>query len=235
MNYNEKNVSLEEKIDYRFRDKSLLEEALTHKSFSNEQPGGAIPFNERLEFLGDAVLGLVVSEYAYLRLGNAPEGELTRIRAEVVNENSLATIAGGLLLGDYLRLGKGEERSGGRTKTSLLANALEALLGAVFCDSGFENARTVAEGLLADEIQRAARSKISMDHKTRLQEMLQARYGDTPEYVVGQVEGPEHQRLYSVEARYDGRIIGCGTGTTKKRAEQEAAREALVLLEREGR
>jgi ribonuclease-3 len=230
---NEKEVSLEEKIDYFFRDRSLLEEALTHKSFSNEQSGEAIPFNERLEFLGDAVLGLVVSRFAFQHLASAPEGELTRVRAEVVNEKSLATIAGQLKLGQYLRLGKGEEKSGGRTKRSLLANALEAMLGAIFCDSGFENARAVAERLMADSIRRSARSKVGIDFKTRLQEVLQARYGLPPEYVLDHVEGPEHQRSYSVEARFGGRTIGRGTGTTKKKAEQQAAKEALAHLESE--
>ncbi|MEZ4599459.1 MAG: ribonuclease III [Syntrophotaleaceae bacterium] len=225
--------TLEEKIHYRFRDGSLLQEALTHKSYSNEQPGGVLPFNERLEFLGDAVLGLIVSRYAFHHLATATEGELTRIRAEVVNEKSLAAIAGQLMLGRYLRLGRGEEKSGGRTKRSLLANAFEALLGAVFCDGGFENACRVAEGLLAEKIRRAASSKTGRDYKTRLQEMMQARYGLPPEYELSQIEGPEHQRSYTVEARFEGRVIGRGKGTTKKKAEQEAAREALQLLEGE--
>lgn len=229
MERREKHVSLEEKIDYYFRDGALLEEALTHKSFSNEQPG-SIPFNERLEFLGDAVLDLVISRYVYKHLP-APEGELTRIRAEVVNEKSLSLIAEKLDLGSYLRLGKGEERSGGRNKSSLLANVLEAVLGAVFCDSDFERARSVAEPLFVKEIHRAASSKAGMDYKTRLQEMLQSLYGKTPEYVLSQVMGPEHSRSYSVEVRFDGKLIGEGTGTTKKKAEQAAAREALALLE----
>ena len=224
-------AALEEIIDYRFRDRRLLEEALTHKSFSNEQPGVALPFNERLEFLGDAVLGLIVSRYAFDHLSTAAEGELTRIRAEVVTEKSLAAIAGQLMLGRYLRLGRGEEKSGGRTKRSLLANAFEALLGAVFCDGGFDHACRVAEGLLGEKIRRAARSKTGRDYKTRLQEMMQARYGLPPEYVLSQIEGPEHQRCYSVEARFEGRAIGRGKGTTKKKAEQEAAREAIQHLE----
>jgi ribonuclease-3 len=224
-------VSLEETIAYRFRGRALLEEALTHKSFSNEWQGETVPFNERLEFLGDAVLDLAVSQYVYDCFAAAPEGELTRIRAEVVNEKSLALIARKLELGRYLRLGIGEDKSGGRNKDSLLANALEALLGAVFCDGGFEAARRVTERLLAEEMERAGKHKIGMDYKTRLQEALQARFGTTPEYVLSQVEGPEHRRLYRVEVRFDGRIAGCGSGTTKKKAEQEAAREALRELE----
>jgi ribonuclease-3 len=224
-------VSLEEKTAYRFRNRALLEEALTHKSFSNEWQGETVPFNERLEFLGDAVLDLVVSRYVYRRFAAAPEGELTRIRAEVVNEKSLAQVARKLELGEYFRLGKGEEKSGGRNKDSLLANALEAFLGAVFCDGGFEEARQVAERLLAGEMERAGQRKAGMDFKTRLQEILQGRLGTVPEYVLSQVEGPEHRRLYSVEVRVEGRVAGCGSGTTKKKAEQEAAREALRKLE----
>jgi ribonuclease-3 len=224
-------VSLEEKIAYRFRSRTLLEEALTHKSFSNERQGETVPFNERLEFLGDAVLDLAVSRYVYHRFAVAPEGELTRIRAEVVNEKSLAQVARNLELGEYLRLGRGEEKSGGRNKDSLLANALEAFLGAVFCDSGFEEARQVAEGLLAAEMERAGQRKAGMDFKTRLQEVLQGRFGTVPEYVLSQVEGPDHRRLYGVEVRVGGNVAGCGSGTTKKKAEQEAAREALRKLE----
>jgi ribonuclease-3 len=224
-------VSLEEKTAYSFRSRALLEEALTHKSFSNERQGETVPFNERLEFLGDAVLDLVVSRYVYRRFPAAPEGELTRIRAEVVNEKSLAHVARRLALGEYLRLGKGEEKSGGRKKDSLLANALEAFLGAVFCDGGFEEVRQVAEELFAGEMERAGRRKAGTDFKTRLQEVLQARLGTVPDYVLSQVEGPEHRRLYSVEVHVDGRVAGCGSGTTKKRAEQEAAREALRKLE----
>ncbi len=224
-------VSLEETTAYRFRSRALLEEALTHKSFSNERQGEIVSFNERLEFLGDAVLDLVVSRYVYHRFAAAPEGELTRIRAEVVNEKSLAQVARKLELGRYLRLGKGEEKSGGRNKDSLLANAFEAFLGAVFCDGGFEAAGQVAERLLAGEMERAGQRKAGMDYKTRLQEILQGRFGTVPDYVLSQVEGPEHRRLYSVEVRFDGRIAGYGSGTTKKKAEQEAAREALRKLE----
>jgi ribonuclease-3 len=222
--------SLEGKIGYRFNDTVLLRGSLTHKSFSNEQPGRDVSHNERLEFLGDAVLDLVVSHLIFRAFTALAEGELTRIRAEVVSEKSLAAIGRQLDLGNCLELGRGEERSGGRNKASLVADALEALLGAVFCDGGFESARLVIETLFAGPIERAVREKDGVDHKTRLQELLQARQGQPPAYVLTLAEGPDHQRSYTVEVRFDGKTVGCGRGRTKKAAEQEAAREALARL-----
>ncbi|BCR05132.1 ribonuclease 3 [Desulfuromonas versatilis] len=221
---------LEEKIDYRFGNPDLLLEALTHKSFSNEQVARVCPHNERLEFLGDAVLDLIISDRLFRDYPDSPEGELTRIRAEVVSEKSLARAGRKLGLGACLRLGKGEARSGGRNKDSLLADALEALLGAVFRDSGLDSACRVTEGLFLDSLQRSARSKVGQDHKTRLQEILQARCGRPPRYLLAQAEGPDHERIYSVEVVAEGRVIGRGSGRTKKAAEQEAAREALASL-----
>lgn len=222
---------LQGSIGYRFDDNALLMEALTHKSYSNEHPGGPIPCNERLEFLGDAVLDLVVSRYIFRQYPDAKEGELTRIRAEVVSEKGLAVVARRLQLGNHLLLGRGEERSGGRDKQSLIANALEALLGAVFCDGGFEPARLLAEGLFAGPIAEAGRRKQGLDHKTRLQEMLQARYAQVPEYILVCEEGPEHRRRYTVEVRLAGESLGRGQGTTKKKAEQQAALLAIGKVE----
>lgn len=201
---------------------------MTHKSFSNEQPGRNFPHNERLEFLGDAVLDLVISQLLFRSFPQFPEGELTRIRAEVVSERALAALARPLGLGYCLRLGRGEERSGGRDKDSLLANAFEAVLGAVFLDGGFEAAEVVIERLFSHAVESSACRKAGVDHKTRLQEFFQARHGKTPEYVMLEAEGPDHQRIYSVEVRFDGTAIGRGRGRTKKKAEQEAAREALA-------
>jgi ribonuclease-3 len=226
----EEHESLQEKIGHSFGRPGLLRESLTHRSFSNEQPGKDFPHNERLEFLGDAVLDLVISHLVYRSFPRLPEGELTRIRAEVVSEKALAELARSLALGCCLRLGRGEDRSGGRDKDSLLADAFEAVLGAVFLDGGFEAARGVVERLFADGVAHSARRKVGVDHKTRLQEILQARHGKTPEYVLLQAEGPDHQRIYSVEARFEGEAIGSGRGRTKKKAEQEAAREALSGL-----
>lgn len=222
---------LEERVGYRFADLALLREALTHKSFSNEQPGRKVPHNERLEFLGDAVLDLVVSHVVFERFPAFAEGELTRVRAEVVSEGGLAAIARQLGVGPCLCLGRGEERSGGRDKDSLVADALEALLGAIYCDGGFERVRAVVDAHFAGPIARSAQRKAGVDHKTRLQELLQARHGATPDYVLVATEGPDHQRTYAVEVRFVGETIGCGEGRTKKAAEQQAAGEALRKLE----
>ncbi|ABA88649.1 ribonuclease III [Syntrophotalea carbinolica DSM 2380] len=222
---------LEDTIDYVFDNQALLLEALTHKSFSNEQNDRTEPDNERLEFLGDAVLGVVVSHYIFRTFPHLPEGELTRIRSEVVSEKGLTVIGKAICLGDYMRLGKGEERSGGRQKSSLLANTMEALLGAVFCDGGFDSVRRVIEALFIPHIQRAARRKTGVDYKTRLQERLQARFGDVPQYVLIHADGPPHQRSYSVEAHFRGSCIGQGQGRSKKSAEQAAAKQALEYLE----
>jgi ribonuclease-3 len=222
--------ALTEKIGYRFRDPALFREALTHKSFSNEQTGSPVPHNERLEFLGDAVLDLAISQIIFRAFPAQPEGELTRIRAEVVQEKSLAALGRGLDLGACLRLGKGEAKSGGHDKDSLIADALEALLGAIFIDGGFEAALDIIEKLFSASVTQSARRKFGVDYKTRLQELLQARHGHPPVYSLTKTEGPEHQRLYTVEVRFDDRTIGRGQGKNKKGAEQQAAREALTLL-----
>jgi ribonuclease-3 len=222
--------SLEERIGYHFSDAALFQESLTHRSFSNEQPGKAVPHNERLEFLGDAVLDLVISHYIFCTFPALSEGDLTRIRAEVVSEKSLAMLGRQLGLGACLQLGKGEARSGGRDKESLVADALEALLGAVFCDGGFESVQLVTEALFERAIKCSARRKFGLDHKTRLQELLQARQGRPPVYALVLTEGPDHLRTYTVEVRFDGQTIGQGKGRTKKAAEQEAARVSLERL-----
>lgn len=224
-------TELEERIGYRFADGGLLRQALTHKSYSNEPPGEGAPHNERLEFLGDAVLDLAVSRHLFAAYPALPEGELTRIRAEVVSEGALAALGRQLALGEHLLLGRGEIRSGGADKDSLLADALEALLGAVFCAGGYEEAERVVLTLFAEAIDRAAQRKTGLDHKTRLQEILQARHGQPPTYVMTRVEGPDHQRLYTVEVRFAGEAVGRGQGRTKKGAEQAAALQALRRLE----
>jgi len=223
---------LMDKIGYRFIHPEYLREAMTHKSFSNEQVGATLPFNERLEFLGDAVLDLAVSETLFIQFPDLPEGEMTRIRAEVVNEKGLATVARQLEIGSCLLLGKGEDRSGGRDKDSLLADAMEALLGAVFWDVGYGAVKKIVASLFLDVIRRSARCKAGVDHKTRLQVFLQARHNRPPTYNLIRAEGPDHERQYTVEVCFDDRPIGHGTGRTKKAAEQEAAREALEKLEK---
>lgn len=217
---------LELKLGYQFENKQLLLQALTHKSFSNEQSEAA-KHNERLEFLGDAVLELAISEWVYLHYPDIPEGGLTRIRSEVVCEVGLDAIARKLKLGEGLRLGKGEEKSGGRDKSSLLSDALEALLGAVHCDGGFAAASRVVEKVFVEAIETTARSRYGTDYKTCLQERLQAAYGRLPEYLLTQVSGPDHDRTFSMEVRFDGKLLGSGCGPSKKRAEQQAAAAAL--------
>lgn len=223
--------ALTARIGYRFGNIALLREALTHKSFSNERPGEDLPHSERLEFLGDAVLDLAVSFRIFKDFPELPEGELTRIRAEVVSEKGLAGVARELNLGSCLLLGRGEERSGGREKESLVADALEALLGAAFCEAGFDRVCSIIEQLFGPAIKLSVSRKAGIDHKTRLQELLQARHGQPPTYVLARTEGPDHQRLYTVDVRLGEQTIGSGQGRTKKRAEQAAAGEALARMD----
>lgn len=223
--------ALEKRIGYHFIDAALLREALTHKSYSNEQPGREVPYNERLEFLGDAVLDLVVSDLIFRAFRAVTEGELTRIRAEVVSERKLAEVGRQLGMGGCLLLGRGEDRSGGREKDSLVADGLEALIGAIFCDGGLAPASSVIETLFTPCIGESAGRKTGTDYKTRLQELLQGRCGRPPLYALLAAEGPDHDRMYTVEVLSDGVAIGRGRGRTKKAAEQEAAREALGRLE----
>ena len=217
---------LEETIDYVFKDRQLLLQALTHKSYSNEQPE-FVPYNERLEFLGDAVLELVISNWIFCRYPDIPEGGLTRIRAEVVSEKGLSQIARELDIGKALRLGKGEQRSGGREKSSLLADALEALLGALYSDGGLSVASQLVEKAFNSLIEESALLRYGSDHKTCLQERLQAKYGSLPEYVLAQVSGPDHERVFSMEVYLSGKLLGKGRGSSKKNSEQKAAATAL--------
>jgi len=218
--------SLENALGYSFTDKNLPAQALTHKSYSNEQ-AGSVPHNERLEFLGDAVLELVISNWVYHSYPDIPEGGLTKIRAEVVSERGLSTIARNLNLGEGLRLGRGEDRSGGRTKPSLLSDALEALVGAVFLDGGFAAACEVGKRVFSAAVTESARFRYGSDYKTCLQELLQAQYNQLPEYLLTQISGPDHDRIFSMEVRFAGELLGKGSGSSKKGAEQQAAAAAL--------
>jgi ribonuclease-3 len=223
---------LEARLGYRFIDRALLARALTHRSYANESRDPAIVDNERLEFLGDAVLDLIVGHLLFATYAEADEGELSRQRAELVSEPSLARLARELALGECLLLGRGESRSGGSAKESLLANTLEALLGAVFVDAGYAVAEGVARSLFASSLPASA-SPVGQDHKTRLQEILQARR-QRPDYLLVAECGPDHQRRYEVEVLVASAVLGRGEGSTKKRAEQDAARQALEFLEHNG-
>ena len=218
----------QERLGYRFQRPELLERALTHRSFSNERGEGET--YERLEFLGDAVLGLVTAEHLYDDTPDRQEGELTRSKGHLVSSRVLAELADSLGLGAVLRLGVGEDRSGGRSKASLLADALEAVLGAVFRDGGYHAARRVITALL-DQAPAPAGGIEARDAKTRLQELAQARGQGRPTYHEIDVSGPDHKKRFTVECRLDGRPLGAGLGRTKKRAEQKAAAAALAILD----
>jgi ribonuclease-3 len=214
-------------IGYAFRQPRLLDEALTHKSHVNEirQRNGA--HNERLEFLGDAVLSLVISEHLAARFPASPEGELSKLKAALVSEPSLARAARRLELGKLLRLGRGEELTGGRHKHSLLANALEALIAAVYLDGGLEPARAFTLRALGDDLLAAERQPITRDFKTQCQEWCQKQFDCLPQYVTVRESGPDHQKQFEVHVLIKGEIFGVGIGSSKKEAEQMAARQAL--------
>ena len=224
---NEDFSSLEENIGYEFQDKKLLLQALTHSSFSNEQKINKHPNYERLEFLGDAVLELVSSEFLYKEYKDMPEGELTKLRASLVCEPALAFDARGFGLQEHLLMGKGEEQTGGRERDSIVSDACEALIGAIFLDGGFEAAKAF---ILKFVLNDAENKKLFYDSKTILQEVVQGNYKESLHYELISEEGPDHDKQFSVEARIGDKVIGAGTGHTKKAAEQEAAYQALLVL-----
>lgn len=221
---------LQNELGYSFQNMALLAEAMTHRSFANEFQSEELPDNERLEFLGDAVLDLVVSQHLMKFQPDAPEGELTRIRADVVAMPSLARLARKLDLGSCLLLGKGEERSGGRDKSNLLADALESLFGAIFTDSGFDTVQNIVLPLFIPLLEQAS-SKEDQDFKSRLQELVQAAQGELPVYKMIEAAGPPHDRTYHVEVYIQKLLKGTGQGRTKKSAEQAAAAAALASLD----
>ncbi|HIV87920.1 MAG TPA: ribonuclease III [Candidatus Pygmaiobacter gallistercoris] len=214
---------LERVLGHRFENIRYLLTAVTHSSFANEQRRET-EYNERLEFLGDSVLSIVVSEYLFTSPKHLPEGELTRVRAALVCENSCYEFAKKIGLGQYLRLGRGEENSGGRTRVSLLADAFEAVLGALYLDGGLEVARSFLLPLVKAE------QAVPEDYKTRLQEIVQQNPEERLRYVVTGESGPDHNKRFTVEVRLNSNVIGKGEGHSKKAAEQQAAREALRLF-----
>ncbi len=216
---------LQRALGHRFRDPDLLRLALTHRSFANEK--GLGEQNERLEFLGDAVLGLVTASMLFEGYPEFPEGELSRRKSSLVSEVALANIAADVGLGETLRLGIGEDRSGGRSKPSLLSDALEAVFGAVYLDAGLPAARLVIRPLLEREMERTS-DWDRRDPKTKLQELVQANGFRVPRYRLIGEDGPDHAKTFTIECRLDGRKVGSGSGTSKKAAEQEAAKAALA-------
>lgn len=217
---------LEAELDYTFKNSTLLENALTHSSYANEHKGG-LTSNERLEFLGDAILGMVVADHLYRTHPDLPEGELTRTRAALVCEESLHEVALRLNLGSYLLLGKGEELGGGRKRPSILADATEAVLAALYLDGGIAQARRTVKKYI---LERETEKNVDRDHKTALQEFIQRESGRSLCYRLVSESGPDHDKSFVVEVALDGAVVGSGQGRTKKDAEQAAARGAMKTL-----
>jgi ribonuclease III len=222
---------LQKRLGITFQDSVLLKTALVHTSYINENPGAAaIPY-ERLEFLGDAVLGLVIAEKLYHDLPGASEGELTQLRAALVRREMLASLAQQIELGEYLFLGIGEEAGGGRQKPINLAGSLEALIAAIYFDRGMDTARAFILRMFGPQLHKKADRVANANYKSRLQELLQAERQMAPAYQVVQASGPDHDRLYIIEAKIGDEVLGRGSGKSKKTAETEAARDALEKLE----
>ena len=215
--------SFQQKIDYNFKNEELLLTALTHSSYANEC-GGA--FNERLEFLGDSVLGFISAEFFFSDRKSVPEGELTKLRAATVCEKSLFGFAKEIDLGSYIRLGKGEMNTGGRERPSILSDAFEAVIAAIYLDGGLESARKHIMRFISSDLSDGVADSFT-DYKTVLQELVQRSHGGKITYVLVGEEGPDHNKNFTVEARVDDRVVGVGNGHSKKRAEQHAAQQAL--------
>ena len=218
---------LQKRIGYEFHDKELIVSALMHSSYTNEMHLPKYKCNERLEFLGDAVLELVSSEFLFFGNQKTPEGELTRMRASMVCEPSLAFCAREIGLGDYLLLGKGEEVTGGRKRESIIADALEALIGAIYLDGGFASAKEFIHAFVLNDLEK---KKLFFDSKTILQELVQAHFKEKLSYHLIKEEGPDHNKKFSVEVHVGDECHGNGSGRTKKAAEQEAAYHAILKL-----
>ena len=216
--------------DYEFKDKRLISTALTHSSYANEHKNQGIECNERLEFLGDAILGFVVGEYIYKKFTMWPEGKLTKLRASVVCETMLSKKGRELGINKELKLGKGEEHTGGRERNSIIADAVESVIGAIYLDGGMEEARRFILGLLEDEVEKISSTVHILDAKTTLQEILQKDSQEPIEYRITGESGPAHCKSFSVEVCHNGRILGKGQGHSKKEAEQRAAMEAINFI-----
>lgn len=218
-------------IDYCFKDKMKLVLALTHSSYANECRDERISSNERLEFLGDTVLNMVVSEYIFTNCSYLAEGEMTKFRANVVCERTLAECAQSINIGKYLLLGRGEENTGGRTRVSILSDAVESLIGAMYIDGGLESARTFILSQLGKSINESIQGAIFMDYKTQLQEIIQKTNDHTIIYEIIEEKGPDHSKMFVSQVKVDEKVLGVGEGRTKKEAEQMAAKSSLKNLE----
>ncbi len=221
---------LEEKLGYTFEDKNLLKIALTHSSYVKEENIDRSLCNERLEFLGDSVLGAVISQCLYDNLSQNREGSMAKMKSDIVRAETLADLASNLSLGSYLFLSNGEKTHGGSCKMNILADAMEAILGAVFIESGYDEARRVILNLFADKIDMAHKGKLNSDYKSRLQELVH-RLGGEIKYVLENEEGLSHDKTFYTAVEIDNKVMGRGSGKNKKSSENEAAREALNKLE----
>ena len=219
---------LEAAIGYQFHNISLLQNALTHSSYANERWHNSLLSNERLEFLGDSILGMLVAEYLFRTFPDRPEGELTRMRADMVCEKTLAAVANSIHLGDHLLLGHGEEQGGGRTRNSILADAMESVIAACFLDGGMEAALRFIKRFILVEV--PVTKLHNADYKTQLQELVQQKRNQVLSYTLAGESGPDHDKQFEVEVSLNGAVVGKGKGSSKKRAEQEAARAAIENL-----
>lgn len=217
---------LEAALGYHFNNITLLQNALAHSSFANERWHNSLASNERLEFLGDSILGMVTAEHLYKTFPNRPEGELTRIRADLVCETTLARVANQLKIGEHLMLGHGEEQGGGRKRNSILADAMESVLAAVYLDGGFAPVSAIIHKFILVDILPAEHLH-NVDYKTKLQELIQQKRNQTIVYELTGESGPDHNKEFCVEVRLNGLVAGQGLGTSKKRAEQAAAKAAI--------
>ncbi len=232
--YYSRNIeNLEKDLGYFFKNRVLLLEALTHKSYHHENPEKAPSHNERLEFIGDSVLGLAIVEYLFTYSKEFTESEMSKIKSYLVRGSLLSEISIGLALGNYLLLGRGEEETGGRGKRSILADAMEAVFGAIYLDSGYEAARETILRLFRERIQSAISSGQYHDYKTELQEESQMLFSVLPEYRIIRQEGEEHRKIFTVDVLIAGNIMGRGTGKNKKEAQTLAAKEALARLKKD--
>jgi len=223
--------ALEKKVKYKFNNQKLLITAMTHSSYANEHKREKISNNERLEFLGDAVLELITSEFLYGKYKEKPEGELTKFRASIVCEPTLAYCAADIALGGFLLLGKGEEATGGRNRSSLVSDAMEALIGAIYLDGGLASAKEFVHNYILSDLDN---KKLFFDSKTILQEMIQGKYDEPLIYELLKEEGPDHDKIFTAKASIGSLILGVGEGHSKKNAEQVAAYKGILFLKNKG-
>ncbi|WP_105616476.1 ribonuclease III [Vallitalea okinawensis] len=222
--------TFEQVIQYQFNNKELLAQALTHTSYANEKKGNKSTHNERLEFLGDAVLEIIISEYLFFNYSKLSEGELTKFRAKIVCEPALAYMAKKINLGDFLYLGKGEMLSGGKERPSILSDAFEAVIGAVYLDGGLRKAKSVVKKILLENLDEYGIKNLFTDYKTELQEIIQSKSNIPLKYGIIREEGPAHNKTFVAAVSHKDQIIGSGSGKNKKEAEQNAAKDALKSL-----